>query len=156
MIKILCDNPAELYERLAEQAFEALSLTGEAFVELVFVDEDTIRQINAQERNVDRVTDVLSFPSLDEIAPFTEQNYPYEFDPQEQAVSLGSIVVCDEVAKSQAAEYGHSETRERAYLFLHGLLHLLGYDHIEEEDKKQMRMQEERVLAALGITREDD
>ena len=155
MIKIITDNQDELYEKIAAQAFEELCLSGEAAVELVFVDKDEIRQLNARTRNKDAVTDVLSFPMLDKIAPFIQDNYPADYDDEIGGVMIGCIVICDAVAKEQAKEYGHSVRRESAYLFLHGLLHVLGYDHIEEGDKKLMREKEETILEKLGIERGD-
>ncbi len=95
----------------------------------------------------------MSFPLLDEILSFEKANYPFDYDEDTGCVSLGSILICDEVAKLQAAEYGHSEERERAYLFLHGLLHLLGYDHMDEETKNEMRAAEEEILRSVGLTR---
>ena len=95
---------------------------------------------------------MLSYPALTEIMPLTADNYPFDGDG-EGRVFLGSVVICRAVAERQAAEYGHSAEREETYLFTHGLLHLLGYDHIEEEDRRVMREAEERVLSAIGITR---
>lgn len=153
MIEILTDTPGELYGKTARAAFEKLDLSGNATVELLIVSAREIRQVNARERGEDSVTDVLSFPLLEKIEPFTRTNYPFDFDEATGAVSLGSILICDEVALRQAREYGHSEDRERAYLFLHGLLHLLGYDHTDEETKMQMRTAEELILGSVGLTR---
>ncbi|MBO5223474.1 MAG: rRNA maturation RNase YbeY [Clostridia bacterium] len=153
MIIIDSENKLSLFEKVADAAYSILGLSGECSVEVEFVSEDEIKELNAQTRNIDKVTDVLSYPALDEILPFTAQNYPYEYNAETKQVGLGSIVICEAVAKSQAEEYGHSEEREKAYLFLHGLLHLLGYDHIEEDDKKIMREQEEKILSGIGITR---
>lgn len=155
MIILDCENKEELLESIAECAYNTLGLKGDCTVEVDYVSESDIRQINATTRNVDKATDVLSFPALFEIMPFTQKNYPFEYDTQTNSVSLGSIVICLDVAKRQAIEYGHSEQRERAYLFLHGLLHLLGYDHIEEEDKRKMRIAEENILQKLSITRDN-
>ena len=155
MIKIITDNQDELYEKIANQTFEELSLSGEAAVELIFVDKDEIRQLNARERGKDAVTDVLSFPMLDEISQFCKENYPADYDEEVGGVMIGSIVICKEVANEQAQDYGHSVLRENAYLFLHGLLHVLGYDHIEDGDKKIMREKEEAILEKLAIRRGD-
>ncbi len=153
MIEIITDTPNLLYESVAKAAYENLDLKGRASVELLIVDKDEIRKVNARERKIDSVTDVLSFPLLDEILSFDKANYPFDYDEDTGCVSLGSILICDEVAKRQAAEYGHSEERERAYLFLHGLLHLLGYDHMDEEMKNEMRAAEEEILRSVGLTR---
>lgn len=153
MIKIDSENKIELFEKVVQSAFEKLNLSGDCSVEVDFVNKEEIRQLNAQTRNIDKVTDVLSYPALEEILPFTKDNYPFEYNQETKSVNLGSIVICESVAKSQAIEYGHSEEREKAYLFLHGILHLLGYDHIDEEDKKEMRKAEEMILESIGITR---
>jgi probable rRNA maturation factor len=154
MIKLDSEIEIPLFEKVACTAFEVLNLSGDCLVEIDFVTEEEIRELNLSTRNVDKVTDVLSYPALDEILPFSAENYPFEYNQESRSVGLGSIVICDAVAKNQALEYGHSEEREKAYLFLHGLLHLLGYDHIEDDDKKVMREKEEEVLNKLGITRE--
>lgn len=153
MIKIDITEKNELFEKVCETAFKYLNLVGDCIVEVDFVSAQEIRELNAQTRNVDRVTDVLSFPALESITDFTKQNYPFEFDEEEKAVRLGNIVICNEQVKAQAQEFGHSETRESAYLFLHGILHLLGYDHIVDEDKAVMREKEEGILNLLNITR---
>ena len=141
------------FARAADAAFAALSLAGEAEVEVNFVTEEEICELNARTRDTDRVTDVLSYPMLDEIRPFTRENYPFDVDPENGRVPLGSIVICRDVAARQAEEYGHSRDREETYLFVHGLLHLLGYDHMTEEDKSVMREAEERILSAIGQVR---
>ena len=153
MIKIDITTKNELFETVCATTFEYLNLSGDCIVEVDFVSAEQIRRLNAQTRNIDKVTDVLSYPALDEITDFTKQNYPFEYDEDEKSVRLGCIVICNEQVRAQAQEYGHSETRESAYLFLHGLLHLLGYDHIKDEDKIVMRKKEEEILNLLEITR---
>mgnify|MGYP000023825447 CR=1 FL=1 len=155
MLKIDSENYTEIFLQLAAAAFEKLELSGEAYAEVEFVTRAEIRSLNARSRGVDRETDVLSYPALDEIKPFTPENYPFEYDGNKNAVCIGSIVICGEVAEEQAAEYGHSQLREICYLFVHGLMHLFGYDHISEDDRAVMRQKEESVLSALNITRED-
>lgn len=156
MLKADAKNNAKLFSSLAAAAFDRLDLSGEAVVEVVTVSDEEIRSLNASARGIDRATDVLSFPALDKIVPFTRENYPYDYDEERGAVELGSIVISSDRAAAQAKEYGHSLRRETAYLFVHGLMHLLGYDHETEEDKAVMREKEELVLAACGITRGDD
>ena len=156
MIKILSDEQNDLYVSVAAAAEKTLGLKGDCAVELVFSSRDEIRELNAATRNIDSVTDVLSYPMLSEIKPFTRENYPLCFDPEIGAVMLGSIVICDAVAEEQAEEYGHSVERERSYLFLHGLLHLCGYDHVDESDRKLMRAKEEEILSCLGIGRAEE
>ena len=117
-----------------------------AEVSLMFTDDETIHEMNREYRGIDRPTDVLSF-ALEE----GEEEEIYG-GPEENL--LGDIIISVETATRQAEEYGHSVEREMAFLALHGMLHLLGYDHKEEEERKEMRAQEEAILASLGITRE--
>ncbi len=123
--------------------------------EIIITDEAEIRRLNAEARGIDAVTDVLSFPSLDGIRgrALKKADFPFEVD-EEGNIFLGSIVICEKRAREQAEEYGHSYMRELHYLAVHGLWHLLGYDHITEEDKPEMRAKEEKILSKLGITRE--
>ena len=108
-----------------------------------FVSADEIRDLNREYRGKDAVTDVLSFP----------QFYPYEYMQDWDEVSLGDVVICEERAKQQAEEYGHSYERELIYLFVHSCFHLLGYDHEEEDEKKAMREKEEKVMTQLDLRR---
>ncbi len=153
MIKVDTEQYNEIFSEIAAVAFEKLNLSGEAVVEVDFVTKEDMRNLNARTRGIDKVTDVLSYPTLDEIKSFSEDNYPYDFDTELKAVNIGCIVICGDVAHEQAKEYGHSAERENCYLFTHGLMHLLGYDHIEESDREVMREKEEAVLSAVGINR---
>lgn len=123
-------------------------------VEFVFVDGEEIRRLNREMRDTDKVTDVLSFPALDGIkgAEIFGKDFPYEID-EEGNLMLGSVVVCCERAREQAEEYGHSYNRELHYLLVHGIMHCLGYDHMTDTEKAEMREKEEYILAKLGITR---
>ena len=113
-----------------------------------------IHEINLEMREVDRPTDVLSFPVFDLVPG--ELPSEEDADPGTGLVPLGDMVISMEHVVAQAKEYGHSNRRELAYLVVHSILHLLGYDHLDEgEQKKQMRAREEAILAELGITRED-
>ena len=124
-------------------------------VEFITVSAEEIQTLNAQTRGIDRVTDVLSYPSLDGIKgkAIVGQDHPYDIDEEGRLV-IGSIAICTDRAKEQAQEYGHSYERELHYLLVHGVMHCLGYDHITDEEKAEMRACEERVLTKLGITRE--
>lgn len=152
MIKVISDEKDD-FDSIADRAYQKLALSGEAYVELVLMNESEIHTLNLSTRGIDRATDVLSYPNLDKIMPFTKENYGYDYDEENKAVFLGSIVICDAIARRQAEEYGHSVSRERAYLFLHGLLHLLGYDHEQDEDRLKMRTAEEDILTSLGVMR---
>lgn len=152
MINVSGDKDS-LIDSIAACAFSTLKLSGNASVELIIMDEDEIHNLNKETRGIDKSTDVLSYPNLTNIMPFTKENYPFDYDEETGSVFLGSIAICEQIALRQAEEYGHSAERERGYLFLHGLLHLLGYDHMEDEDKKIMRSREEEILSALGVNR---
>jgi probable rRNA maturation factor len=123
-------------------------------IEFIFVDEAEIQRLNREQRNIDKVTDVLSFPSLDGIKgeEIYGADYPYEID-EEGNLLIGSVAVCCQRAREQAEEYGHSYERELHYLLVHGVMHCLGYDHIEENDKAQMRSLEEQIMTNLRILR---
>ena len=138
-----------------EEAMEGFVVTDVPLaVEIVFVNGEEIRRLNRELRATDKVTDVLSFPTLDGIKgeEIYEEDYPCEID-EEGNLMIGSIAVCVERAKEQAEEYGHSYERELHYLLVHGIMHCLGYDHMTEEDKAEMREKEEFILGKMGITR---
>lgn len=145
MFKLTGDVQAG-FGRLAGIIFNTLGLKGDAAVDITVVDDEAMRELNNQTRGVDKTTDVLSFPALDRITDFTQKNYPTDYDGMLRAVVLGDIAINLDAAKRQAEEYGTGE-REVNYLFVHGMLHLLGYDHIEQADKDKMRAVEEQVLA---------
>ena len=114
-------------------------------VSLSFVDEEKIRQLNKDFRSIDRVTDVLSFPIEDFF------NEDRENILEKPYLMLGDVVICLDVARKQADDLGHSFEREVMYLTCHSILHLLGYDHIEDDDKKIMRKREKEVMKNLGV-----
>ncbi|MDE7075957.1 MAG: rRNA maturation RNase YbeY [Clostridia bacterium] len=124
-------------------------------LEIVFTDKQEIRRLNCEFRKTDKVTDVLSFPTLDGICgrELKAKDFPFDIDG-DGVLFLGSVAICTEVAKEQAEEYGHPYERELNYLAAHGVCHLLGYDHMTEEDKPVMRAMEEKVLAKMHLTRE--
>ena len=127
-------------------------------ISLLFVDNEEIREINKENRNIDKVTDVLSFPMLDyeEDKVFKDMYLNYEFDEtfkDGDELVLGDIVLSLERALEQSKEYNHSFEREASYLVVHSVLHLLGYDHIEDDEKKIMRSEEEKILSKMNIVR---
>ncbi|MGL4847715.1 MAG: rRNA maturation RNase YbeY [Clostridium sp.] len=127
-------------------------------ISLVLVDNEEIREINNETRNIDKATDVLSFPMLDyeDKKVFKEVYTGKEFDEiylDGEELVLGDIVLSLERALEQSKEYNHSFERESFYLIVHSVLHLLGYDHMIEEDKKIMRKREEEILSKLNINR---
>ena len=127
-------------------------------VNLTFCDEETIQETNREFRNIDKVTDVLSFPALDFESPadFSEikEGDPSYFDPETGELILGDIMICVKRAKEQAEEYGHSIKREIAFLITHSLLHLLGYDHETDDERVVMEDKQKKILEDLHITRE--
>jgi len=143
----------ELLERVIPAALDAEGVTVPCEVDVLFTDDAGIHEINLEQRGVDRPTDVLSFPMF-ELTPGDKPSAE-DADPATGLVPLGDMVLSLERAREQAAEYGHSVEREAAYLAVHSVLHLLGYDHMDEGPMKaQMRQREEAILGALGITRE--
>ena len=122
-------------------------------VDVLLTNDEGIHAINRDMRQVDRPTDVLSFPEFD-LTP-GELPLPEDADPGTGLVPLGDMVISMEHVAAQAKEYGHSKRRELSYLAVHSTLHLLGYDHLDEGPQKaRMREREEAILAELGITRE--
>lgn len=145
-----------LIEQVVEKGAELEKIPFDAEVSVTFVNNEEIRQINLEQRGIDKATDVLSFPML-ELSPGEEyQITPQDLDPETGRVYLGDIVISLERAEEQAKEYGHSIERETAFLAIHSLLHLLGYDHINEEERQVMRLHEEAVLTALSLSREEE
>ncbi len=133
---------------------EELGISESYVVELEFASMRKIRKTNREARGVDRVTDILSFPTLSLTAGQlpTVDEYPLDGDG-EGNLFLGSLLVCLKKCKKQAKEFGHSKEREINYLLCHGLLHLLGYDHEQEGDKRVMREREEAVMARMNLSR---
>ncbi len=150
------DEEAELIIRAARSAFDLFQFPFDAQIDVTLTDDEGIRAINRDERGVDRATDVLSFPMLD----FAEGEYrgtpDFDRDPDSGVFFLGDVLISLERARAQAEEYGHSVERECAYLTVHSVLHLLGYDHMDEaEQKAAMRKKEEEALAAIGLERKE-
>lgn len=141
-----------LIRRTIRTALAAEGLTAPCEVDVLLTDDEGIHQINLDMRNVDRPTDVLSFPEFDlkpEELPAAE-----DADSGTGLIPLGDMVLSMERVAAQAEEYGHSRQRELAYLVTHSVLHLLGYDHLDEgEMKQQMRGREEAIMALLGLER---
>ena len=123
---------------------------------LYVVSKDYIHDLNLSSRGVDRATDVLSFPNLNinagEIIDIN--NFKLDVDPMDSSLLIGELFICNEVAKAQAKKYNHSYRREFCFLFLHGVLHCLGYDHIEEVDRVVMEELQNKILNKCKITRD--
>ncbi|WP_294532119.1 rRNA maturation RNase YbeY [uncultured Pseudoflavonifractor sp.] len=143
---------ADLLRQVIPAALEAEGVAVPWEVDVLFTDDEGIHQINLEQREVDRPTDVLSFPMFD-LQP-GEHPTGEDADLGTGLVPLGDMVISLERAKAQGEEYGHGTRREVAYLAVHSVLHLLGYDHMDEGPMKaQMRAREEAILEQLGITR---
>ncbi len=149
-------EPEALAKTVAETVLDAEDFPYEAEVCVLLTDEEGIRAINHSERGIDAATDVLSFPMLDCDGPWSDHPLPEDLlcvDYDREAVLLGDIVLNTARVFSQAQEYGHSVRREFAFLIAHSMLHLLGYDHMEEEDRLRMEERQRTILDALGIPR---
>ena len=152
------DELINIISEVCEQSLKAEEMNFPYQISLLFVDNEEIREINRDTRGIDKATDVLSFPMLDypkdkvfkEVYKDTKFNEIY-LDGDE--LVLGDMVLSLERAKEQSIEYNHSFNREVCYLVVHSILHLLGYDHMEDEEKKRMRKREEEILGSLNITR---
>lgn len=142
-----------IVKRVVKQCFKEEKLEdSKLYISITLTTPEHIHEINKQYRNVDKETDVLSFPMFEKNeldAKIANQDFEHED-------VLGDIVISIEKVKGQAIEYGHSFERELSYMIVHGFYHLMGYDHIKEEDKIVMRPKEENILNKLGIRRDDE
>ena len=148
----ISDEKRAFIRRVIRTALAAEGVTFPCEIDVLLTHDAGIHQINRDMRQVDRATDVLSFPEFD----LTPGQLPGEedADPGTGLVPLGDMVISMEHEAAQAKEYGHSNRRELAYLVVHSVLHLLGYDHLDEGPMKaQMRGREEAIMAELGLTR---
>ena len=146
------DTVEPLLRRVISAALEAEGMDLPCEINVLLTDDEGIHQVNLDMRGVDRPTDVLSFPMFD-LSPGEKPGEEHE-DPDTGLVPLGDMCISLERAAAQAEEYGHSVERELSYLAVHSVLHLLGYDHMDEGPMKaQMRRREEHILEGLGIRR---
>ena len=141
----------KLIEKVLTKCFEEEHLENSHLcITVTLTNPENIREINKEYRNIDRSTDVLSFPMFEK-EELDEKIKKNDFEHEDM---LGDIIISIEIVEEQAKEYGHSFERELSYMLVHGFYHLMGYDHIKEEDKLKMRPKEEKVLNDLQITRE--
>ena len=159
-LNLLDSEAVALMQRCADSAKAAEGVSVPLGVFVRIVNDDEIQVINREQRGKDMSTDVLSFPTVNypqgRTAGSCEKLLRREYDPEMGACLLGDIIISMDHVRAQAAEYGHSEQRETGYLLTHGLFHLMGYDHMTDTDKPVMRAMEEKALAAIGLTREED
>ena len=148
----------ELFEKTAGCALLFKGCPYECQIDLTITDDPSIKELNLQFRSIDKPTDVLSFPLLMFEAPgdydAVGKDDPDLFDPDTGELMLGSIVISIDRARKQAGEYGHSLRREIAFLIVHSMLHLQGFDHIEENDRIIMEAAQKKILDDLNIPRE--
>ncbi len=141
----------KLLRRVEKKLFDCLNQQDFFTVDLAVVDEETIRLFNRTNRGVDSVTDVLSFPYLQRRElPVLKSDFS-DCDKVGGKVALGSIMICRKRAMEQAEEYCHSYERELGFLFCHGMLHLLGFDHVEKTDEEIMTAHQREIMAAVGL-----
>lgn len=140
----------DIVKKVFHKCFEEEGLIdSKLYITVTFTNPENIQSINKEYRNIDRPTDVLSFPMFEKEELDTkiqEKNFSYQD-------ILGDIFISIPKVEEQAKEYGHSFERELSYMLVHGFYHLMGYDHIEEEDRKEMRTKEEKILKTLNILR---
>jgi len=142
------DKYKKIINTVYEKCFKEEDLYNyDIYISIIISNEEYIRKANEKYRNIDQVTDVLSFPMF---AP-EEIN-----EAKKNKEALGDIIICIPRVEEQAREYGHSFEREFAYMLVHGFYHLMGYDHIRDEDKKEMRAKEENILKNVGFERVED
>ena len=146
----------ELAKKVINAALDYVKCPYEVQVNLLLTTNEEIHRINQEQRGVDKPTDVLSFPMIEYEKPgefhFLE-SYDFYFEPDSGELLLGDIVISKEKVQAQAEEYGHSIEREYAFLIAHSMLHLFGYDHMEEEERIEMEAMQREILENLQILR---
>ncbi len=146
------DKTRKLINNVVEKSIDIEGFENDIEMSVVLTDNDGIKKINNAFRNINRPTDVLSFPML-EIALGEIESSVGDFDFEENLLMLGDIVVSLEMAESQATEFGHSFERELGFLISHGMFHLLGYDHEDGQQENVMKEKQEAVLKAMDLSR---
>ena len=152
---MIIDTNFVCFKKIIKKIFNEVLLEHGAFgipsaVSVNYVSEDEIKRLNSEYRKVDKCTDVLSFPQNDIVNGKDLKKF---LDKELGILTLGDIVICKKVAKRQAKEYRHSFKRELCFLATHGLLHLLGYDHENSEEEKNMQEIAEKILERCGVRR---
>ena len=149
-----CAQWEGLFQKVIEAALAEEQVELPVEVEMNVMDDPAIHELNLEYRQVDRATDVLSFPLYDLIPGEAAQDLDEEdADPESGMICLGNIILSWDHVVAQAEEYGHSVEREAAFLVIHSMLHLLGYDHMEPDEEEQMIGKQKKILESFGITR---
>ncbi|MDO4438180.1 MAG: rRNA maturation RNase YbeY [Eubacteriales bacterium] len=146
----------DIIENVVNAALDYEDCPYECEVNVLITDDEAIHEINEEFREIDRSTDVLSFPMIDYTSPACFDGFDDRgelFNPETGELMLGDIVISMDHVYSQAREYGHGAEREIAFLTAHSMLHLMGYDHMEDDERLEMERRQEEILLGLGITR---
>lgn len=147
----------KIASKVIEEALDYMNCPYETEVHLIITNDDEIKNINKEQRNIDSATDVLSFPMIDYLEPgdfsIVEDSIEDYFNPETGELLLGDIVISADKVMEQSEKYGHSIEREFAFLVAHSMLHLFGYDHIEPEEAKIMEKKQSDILENLQISR---
>lgn len=147
----------EIIRKVINEALDYADCPYEAELNVILTDNESIHQINLETREIDRPTDVLSFPTLEYEVPgdfsVISEEDSYDFNPDTGELMLGDIVISVDKVEEQAEAYGHSEERELGFLIAHSMLHLFGYDHMEDEERIVMETKQEEILKRCNILR---
>ncbi len=150
-------NVSSEIEKTVAAYVDYLNCEYEVQVNVLLTDNETIHEMNRENRNIDRPTDVLSFPMIEWEEPakcdFTEEEEIYLCDPDSGELLLGDIVISVDKVVEQAEEYGHSRKRELLFLIAHSMLHLFGFDHEDEDEREEMERMQKEILNSIGVTR---
>lgn len=148
----------DMAEKVIKEVLQQEKCPYDTTVNILLTDNEGIRTFNKEYRNIDKETDVLSFPNIPYESPADfskiEEKKAEYFDLESKELVLGDIILSVDKVKEQAKSYGHSEQREFAFLIAHSMLHLCGYDHMEEQEENMMEDKQEKILTSLAITRE--
>lgn len=147
----------DIITKVINQSLDSEDCPYEAEITIILTDNQQIKEINREQRNIDAPTDVLSFPLIEYESPsdfsHLEEEGEFSFHPETGELLLGDIVISVEKVMEQAKEYGHSPERELGFLTAHSMMHLFGYDHMEDDERIVMEERQEKVLKELGILR---
>lgn len=158
--KELPSNYEHIVSEVIDAALDYAGCPYECEINVIFTDNEGIQAINKEHRGIDAPTDVLSFPMIDYSVPgefeWLEESTDYYFNQDTGELLLGDIILSVDKISSQAEEYGHTKKRELAFLTAHSMLHLFGYDHIEDDERQAMENMQEEILHTKGYTRDND
>lgn len=156
MIRIFSEKYKKIIKKVVDTTLNKVgNNSSDVDIEINIVDEEQIRKLNFETRNIDKVTDVLSYQNLANIKlPLVKEDYPFDINMEDNSIILGEIFICENQAIKQANEFNHSIYREIGFLTCHGILHLLGYDHQNEEDNQNMMQLTEEIMTICELKRE--